>query len=102
MFLADIPEAKPALLSLIYVGGVALMTLIMFAGLLLMRRRRRSALEAVAPEDLPPEVRKRLGNFIIAEDDQTLEGVVLAALLERGMRKHRRRAPGHITVESFW
>ena len=30
------------------------------------------------------EVRKRLGNFIIAEDDQTLEGVVLAALLERG------------------
>ena len=30
------------------------------------------------------EVRKRLGNFIIAEDDQTLEGVVLAGLLERG------------------
>jgi nicotinamide-nucleotide amidase len=30
------------------------------------------------------EVRKRLGNFIIAEDDQTLEGVILAALLERG------------------
>jgi ferredoxin--NADP+ reductase len=25
-----------------------------------------------------------------------------AALIERGMRKHRRRAPGHITVESFW
>jgi len=30
------------------------------------------------------EVRKRLGNFILAEDDQTLEGVVLAALTERG------------------
>jgi nicotinamide-nucleotide amidase len=30
------------------------------------------------------EVRKRLGNFIIAEDDQTLEGVILASLLERG------------------
>jgi len=29
------------------------------------------------------EVRKRLGNFIMAEDDQTLEGVVLAALTER-------------------
>jgi nicotinamide-nucleotide amidase len=29
------------------------------------------------------EVRKRLGNFIIAEDDQTLEGVVLAELAER-------------------
>jgi nicotinamide-nucleotide amidase len=26
------------------------------------------------------EVRKRLGNFILAEDDQTLEGVILAAL----------------------
>jgi ferredoxin--NADP+ reductase len=25
-----------------------------------------------------------------------------AALAERGMRKHRRRNPGHITVESFW
>jgi ferredoxin--NADP+ reductase len=25
-----------------------------------------------------------------------------AALAERGMRKHRRRAPGHITMESFW
>jgi ferredoxin/flavodoxin---NADP+ reductase len=25
-----------------------------------------------------------------------------AALIERGMRKHRRRSPGHISVESFW
>jgi nicotinamide-nucleotide amidase len=30
------------------------------------------------------EVRRRLGNFILGEDDQTLEGVVLAALTERG------------------
>jgi nicotinamide-nucleotide amidase len=29
------------------------------------------------------EVRKRLGNFILAEDDQTLEGVVLAELTNR-------------------
>jgi len=29
------------------------------------------------------EVRKRLGNFILAEDDQTLEGIVLAALATR-------------------
>jgi len=29
------------------------------------------------------EVKKRLGNFIFAEDDQTLEGVTLAALLAR-------------------
>jgi len=27
---------------------------------------------------------------------------VTAALVARGMRKHRRRTPGHITVESFW
>jgi len=30
------------------------------------------------------EVRKRLGNFILAEDEQTLEGVVLAELTKRG------------------
>jgi competence/damage-inducible protein CinA-like protein len=30
------------------------------------------------------EVRKRLGNFILAEDDDTLEGVILKALAERG------------------
>src|SRR5262249_15943812 len=30
------------------------------------------------------EVRKRLGNFIMAEDDQTLEGVVLSELASRG------------------
>jgi nicotinamide-nucleotide amidase len=30
------------------------------------------------------EVRRRLGNFIIAEDDKTLESVVLAALAARG------------------
>ncbi|MDH4174085.1 MAG: ferredoxin--NADP(+) reductase, partial [Betaproteobacteria bacterium] len=27
---------------------------------------------------------------------------VSAALEARGMRKHRRRAPGHITVETYW
>ncbi len=30
------------------------------------------------------EVRKRLGNFILAEDEQTLEGVILADLANRG------------------
>lgn len=61
MFLADIPEAKPALLSMLYVCGLALLALVLFVSLLLMRRRRRSTLEAVAPADLPPEVRQRLG-----------------------------------------
>ncbi len=31
------------------------------------------------------EVRRRLGNFVIAEDTQTLEGVVLDALLAKGL-----------------
>lgn len=31
------------------------------------------------------EVRKRLGNFVVAEDNETLEGVVLRALKERGL-----------------
>jgi peptidoglycan glycosyltransferase len=61
IFLADIPERQPALLSLIYVAGVALLALLLFVSLLLARRRRRSGLEAVAPSDLPPEVRQRLG-----------------------------------------
>jgi ferredoxin--NADP+ reductase len=29
-------------------------------------------------------------------------GDATAALVERGLRKHRRRNPGHISVESFW
>lgn len=61
MFLADIPEKQPAVLSLIYVGGFALLALILFLSLIFARRRRRSALDAVAPADLPPEVRQRLG-----------------------------------------
>ena len=34
-------------------------------------------------EPVQAEVRKRLGNFILAEDDKTLEGVVLAELTQR-------------------
>jgi nicotinamide-nucleotide amidase len=34
-------------------------------------------------EPVEGEVRKRLGNFILAEDDQTLEGVILDALAAR-------------------
>jgi nicotinamide-nucleotide amidase len=35
-------------------------------------------------EPVEREVRKRIGNFIMAEDDQTLEGVVLGELARRG------------------
>jgi hypothetical protein len=56
-----LPEKQPALLSLIYVAGLALMVLLLGLSLLLGMRRRRSALASVAPADLPAEVRQRLG-----------------------------------------
>ncbi|HEX8493263.1 MAG TPA: penicillin-binding transpeptidase domain-containing protein [Pyrinomonadaceae bacterium] len=54
-------EKRPALLSIIYMGGLAL------AGLLLLlsvfrNRRRRTGLSSVASADLPEEVRQRLGS----------------------------------------
>jgi nicotinamide-nucleotide amidase len=47
----------------------------------------RGADEADLARRLAPveaEVRRRLGNFVIAEDDQTLESVILAKLIEAG------------------
>lgn len=54
------PEKEPALLSLIYMGGLGLMILLLMISL--VRNRRRSALAAVAPQDLPDEVRRKLGS----------------------------------------
>jgi ferredoxin--NADP+ reductase len=39
--------------------------------------------------------------FMLCGNPQMLKDVA-AALAERGLRKHRRRAPGQISVESFW
>jgi len=39
--------------------------------------------------------------FMLCGNPQMLRDVALV-LKERGFRKHRRRAPGHISVESFW
>jgi penicillin-binding protein A len=55
------PEKEPALLSLVYMGGFALMILLLLISLI-RNRRRRSALAAVAPQDLPDEVRRKLGS----------------------------------------
>jgi peptidoglycan glycosyltransferase len=55
------PEKEPALLSLVYMGGLALMILLLMISLI-RNRRRRSALAAIAPEDLPDEVRRKLGS----------------------------------------
>jgi penicillin-binding protein A len=54
-------EKQPATLSLIYMGGLALMILLLLLTLL-RNRRQRSALAAIAPADLPDEVRQRLGS----------------------------------------
>lgn len=54
------PERMPALFTLIYVGGLAFVILLLLLGLI--RNRRRPVSSAALPEDLPKEVRKRLGS----------------------------------------
>jgi ferredoxin/flavodoxin---NADP+ reductase len=54
-------------------------------------------LEAAAGIALKAET----SHVMLCGNPQMLKDVT-AALIARGMRKHRRRAPGHITVESFW
>jgi ferredoxin--NADP+ reductase len=58
---------------------------------------RDGRLEAAAGLELAPDTSQVMlcGNPDMLKD-------TTAALAERGMRKHRRRSPGHITVESFW
>jgi penicillin-binding protein A len=51
-------ERTPALFTLIYVGGLGLIILLLLLGLLRSRRQTASPI----PEDLPKEVRKRLGS----------------------------------------
>src|SRR6185369_2778062 len=55
-----VPERMPALFTLIYVGGFALVLLLLLLGL--VRNRRRPVATASVHEDLPREVRKRLGS----------------------------------------
>jgi penicillin-binding protein A len=53
-----VPERTPALFTLIYVGGFGLIILLLLLGLVRSRRQTASPI----PEDLPKEVRKRLGS----------------------------------------
>lgn len=56
-----VPERTPALFTLIYVGGFALIILLLL--LSLVRNRRSTASKTTAiPEDLPKAVKKRLGS----------------------------------------
>jgi ferredoxin--NADP+ reductase len=54
-------------------------------------------LEQAAGVKLAPET----SQVMLCGNPQMLRDAA-AALMARGLRKHRRRAPGHITVESFW
>ena len=58
---------------------------------------RDGRLEAAAGLKIAPETSQVMlcGNPDMLRD-------TTAVLMERGLRKHRRRAPGHLTVESFW
>ncbi|MEP6569226.1 MAG: penicillin-binding transpeptidase domain-containing protein [Acidobacteriota bacterium] len=58
---AHAPERAPALLTLVYLGGLSLIVLLLLFSLFRNRRRGVSVAAAV-PEDLPPEVRRRLGS----------------------------------------
>src|SRR5689334_15981267 len=53
-----VPERTPALFTLIYVGGFGLIILLLLLGLVRSRRHVGPAI----PQDLPREVRKRLGS----------------------------------------
>jgi len=53
-----VPERTPALFTLIYVGGFGLIILLLLLGLLRSRKQNAPPI----PEDLPKEVRKRLGS----------------------------------------
>ncbi|MGH9929988.1 MAG: penicillin-binding transpeptidase domain-containing protein, partial [Pyrinomonadaceae bacterium] len=57
----QVPERVPALLTLIYLGGLLLIVLLLLFSLFRNRRRGVSVAAAV-PEDLPAEVRRRLGS----------------------------------------
>lgn len=56
-----IPERMPAMFTLIYLGGVLFLVLLLIVSLL-RNRRRGIAAPAAMSEDLPKEVRKRLGS----------------------------------------
>src|SRR5713226_143727 len=58
---ASTPEKFPAWLTLIYVSGFAVITLLLIASLIRNRPWRSAATVATAPGSLPKEVRKRLG-----------------------------------------
>src|SRR5882724_5733496 len=59
--IVNVPERMPALLTLIYLGGLLLIVLLLLISLFI-NRRRGASIAAAIPEDLPREVKRRLGS----------------------------------------
>src|SRR2546426_8007771 len=57
----NVPERMPALLTIIYLAGLLLIVLLLLVSLFLNRGRGGSVAAAI-PEDLPKEVKRRLGS----------------------------------------
>ncbi|HKO63161.1 MAG TPA: penicillin-binding transpeptidase domain-containing protein, partial [Pyrinomonadaceae bacterium] len=55
-----IPERMPALMTIVYLAGLSLLALLLIVGLI--RSRRRGVVTVAVPDDLPTEVKKRLGS----------------------------------------
>jgi ferredoxin--NADP+ reductase len=63
---------------------------------------RDGRLEQAAGVALTPKDSHATGSHVMLCGNPDMLRDAAAALAERGMRKHRRRAPGHVSVESFW
>ncbi len=57
---SHVPEKMPALFTLIYVAGLSIVVLLLLISIL-RNRKKASALMPALPDDLPQEVKKRLG-----------------------------------------
>lgn len=62
-------------------------------------RLERAAGAALTPKDSDSHA---MGSHVMLCGNPDMLKDAAAALAERGMRKHRRRTPGHVSVESFW
>lgn len=74
---APVPERLPALLTLIYVGGLFLIVLLLFSSLF-RTWLRGSQFSPVVPDDLPKDVKRRLGSTTTNRGLRALRWVFVA------------------------
>ena len=76
----NVPERMPALLTLIYLGGLLLIVLLLLVSLFLNRRRGVSVPVAI-PADLPRDVKRRLGSTSTNRGLRALRWIFIALAL---------------------